>query len=120
MFIKLTPGVNLIKLSYSRISINTGKSPVFTGKSTRVQSIVFRISVKTEDFPIFMEIRDYESFIKLTPTRCKITQHEIVQCLSSDVSTRDKITITASIRFLKIAVIQNLGFVSFCVLRPNC
>ena len=40
--------------------VNTGKSPIFTKrKSMRVQSIIFRITVKTEDFPVFTEIRKF-------------------------------------------------------------
>ena len=38
--ITLTPGINFIKLSYSRISVNTGKSPVFTRK--KYESSVYR------------------------------------------------------------------------------
>ena len=44
-----------------------GESPVFTTTKVRVQSIVFHIAVKTEDFPVFTEIQEYENFIKLMP-----------------------------------------------------
>ena len=39
---------------------------MFKKKSTRVQSIIFQISALTEDFPVFLEIQEYKSFIKLT------------------------------------------------------
>ena len=52
-------------VNMGKFHLNTGKYPVFKKKSTRVQFIVFRISVKMEDFPVFMEIREYECFIKL-------------------------------------------------------
>ena len=58
--------MGIFHVNTGNFHINTGKYPVFTRK--KYESLVYRFPYfcKIEDFPVFTEIREYESFIKLT------------------------------------------------------